>query len=311
LAGGITEAFVLGRVEPTLQMESSEEEFAEPRQESVFNILSQENVAFRGQPLSMEESIDFIRGSKIVRQDAFNGLIRRNQQWGLTSVYLTEEMQLQTMKDLLLDELGAQGIAELDPETFRVTGEMTGRMDFDNFLRRWKDEAMPNLTTGAVELIFEQQMLNARAAADWVGANEKAHKKMVQAGRYVTAADDRVRPEHAVWHGSLHPLNSSFWSNWWPPNGFRCRCDVIFVYKWEPLAEAIRDGKTNSITKAEAKNGFSTGKLAEFQNVYFAKDPGLKVAVIATKSGRVYDFNQNVGKLYQRQQWNKLSGATA
>jgi SPP1 gp7 family putative phage head morphogenesis protein len=45
--------------------------------------------------------------------------------------------------------------------------------------------------------------------------------------KYQTAADERVRPEHADWDNLTFPVNDSFWDTRMPSNGFNCRCTVI------------------------------------------------------------------------------------
>ncbi len=43
---------------------------------------------------------------------------------------------------------------------------------------------------------------------------------------YVTAGDERVRKAHAALDGVTLPIDDPFWQTWFPPNGWRCRCDV-------------------------------------------------------------------------------------
>lgn len=45
--------------------------------------------------------------------------------------------------------------------------------------------------------------------------------------KYKTQGDNKVRPEHSKLDGIIAPINSPFWDKYYPPNGWRCRCDVI------------------------------------------------------------------------------------
>jgi SPP1 gp7 family putative phage head morphogenesis protein len=45
--------------------------------------------------------------------------------------------------------------------------------------------------------------------------------------KYKTVGDDRVRPEHDKLNGTIKPLNDDFWSKYYPPNGWNCRCYVV------------------------------------------------------------------------------------
>jgi SPP1 gp7 family putative phage head morphogenesis protein len=44
--------------------------------------------------------------------------------------------------------------------------------------------------------------------------------------RYVTAGDNRVRPDHRVLAGIVRPIDDGFWV-FYPPLGFRCRCSAV------------------------------------------------------------------------------------
>lgn len=45
--------------------------------------------------------------------------------------------------------------------------------------------------------------------------------------QYQTVGDDRVRPTHAALDNITRKVGDDFWSNYMPPNGWRCRCTVI------------------------------------------------------------------------------------
>lgn len=44
--------------------------------------------------------------------------------------------------------------------------------------------------------------------------------------QYVAVLDSSTRPEHAQLHDLVFPCDDSFWSAFYPPNGWRCRCRV-------------------------------------------------------------------------------------
>jgi SPP1 gp7 family putative phage head morphogenesis protein len=45
--------------------------------------------------------------------------------------------------------------------------------------------------------------------------------------QYRTVGDAKVRDAHAVLNGIIRPIDDPFWSTHYPPNGWRCRCDVV------------------------------------------------------------------------------------
>lgn len=56
--------------------------------------------------------------------------------------------------------------------------------------------------------------------------------------QYRTAQDDHVREDHAILHGTTLPPSDPFWSLYFPPNGWRCRCSAVQVRKGKyPLSD--------------------------------------------------------------------------
>lgn len=45
--------------------------------------------------------------------------------------------------------------------------------------------------------------------------------------KYRTVGDNLVRDEHALLNGTIKPVDDPFWGTHYPPNGWRCRCDVV------------------------------------------------------------------------------------
>jgi SPP1 gp7 family putative phage head morphogenesis protein len=46
---------------------------------------------------------------------------------------------------------------------------------------------------------------------------------------YSTVGDDRVRDEHWEMEGFTAPKNDRIWNDWWPPNGWNCRCQLVSI----------------------------------------------------------------------------------
>ena len=44
--------------------------------------------------------------------------------------------------------------------------------------------------------------------------------------QYSAVNDKRTRPTHRALHGLVYPADHPFWDTWYPPNGFRCRCNI-------------------------------------------------------------------------------------
>lgn len=66
---------------------------------------------------------------------------------------------------------------------------------------------------------------------------------------YVTAGDGDVREEHAALAGIIEPADSPFWRQYYPPNGWNCRCSVRSLSQ----REAERKGYFSPDTHANMK----------------------------------------------------------
>ncbi len=69
---------------------------------------------------------------------------------------------------------------------------------------------------------------SATMAAKWEEFMQDGDRYNLQ---YRTAHDDRVRPEHAALDRVTLPITDPFWQEYYPPNGWNCRCTVVQVRK--------------------------------------------------------------------------------
>lgn len=83
-----------------------------------------------------------------------------------------------------------------------------------------------------VELIYDTNLNLARAAGRWT--NYQQSKVALPYIRAFTVHDARVRhppksphSDHRAWEGIILPTDDPFWAEYWPPLGFRCRCDAV------------------------------------------------------------------------------------
>ena len=71
---------------------------------------------------------------------------------------------------------------------------------------------------------YNNAMSSAQMASKWddlVGDDDFPYLK------YITAGDGRVRNHHARLDGTILPKEHTFWSQFYPPNGWNCRCTVV------------------------------------------------------------------------------------
>lgn len=110
------------------------------------------------------------------------------------------------------------------------------------------------------EYIFATQ--SSVMAAKWKDQEAGSDRYNLQ---YRTAGDSRVRPEHRVLDKTTLPASNPFWNEFYPPNGWRCRCTVVQVRKGKyPETDsntAMQQGR--EATYEAGKNG--TNKAAIFR----------------------------------------------
>lgn len=93
---------------------------------------------------------------------------------------------------------------------------------------------------------------SAEMAAKWEQFQQDGDRYYLQ---YRTQHDDKVRPEHAALDRVTLPIDDPFWQEYYPPNGWNCRCTVVQVRKskYQPTphdqAMALGEQATGKDTK--------------------------------------------------------------
>ena len=137
---------------------------------------------------------------------------------------------------------GMKAFHELHEAFPSLVDENGVRKPFERFLN---DVRAIDKTYNANYLRAEYNFVAASAdmAAKWERFSQDGDRYNLQ---YRTAGDGRVRPEHADLDGVTLPPSDSFWQEFYPPNGWNCRCNVIQVrkskYPITPHDEAMRRG---------------------------------------------------------------------
>lgn len=137
---------------------------------------------------------------------------------------------------------GMKAFHELHEAFPSLLDENGNRKPFERFLN---DVRSIDQTYNANYLRAEYNFVSASAemAAKWEGFMQDGDRYHLQ---YRTQKDDKVRPEHAALDGVTLPVSDSFWEEFYPPNGWNCRCTVVQVrkskYPATPHDEAMRLG---------------------------------------------------------------------
>lgn len=148
--------------------------------------------------------------------------------------------ELKEMSDLLLDADG----------------------NIKSFSKFWQDvqniHPQYNESYLQAEYIFATQ--SAQMASKWQEVEADGDRYNLQ---YRTAYDDRVRESHALLHNTTLPPSDPFWAEYYPPNGWRCRCTAVQVRKTKYEESNSADSILLGSKATEGKNSifrFNPGK---------------------------------------------------
>lgn len=122
---------------------------------------------------------------------------------------------------------GMKTFHELNEAFPSLLDENGNRKSFEQFLNDVQSiDSTYNRNYLRAEYNFVQA--SAQMAAKWEGFMQDGDRYNLQ---YRTAGDKKVRPEHAALDRVTLPITDPFWEEYYPPNGWNCRCTVIQVRK--------------------------------------------------------------------------------
>lgn len=187
---------------------------------------------------------------------------------GEHSSALDSSMQKVGMSDIMRRRLsrsnyifsGMKTFHELNEAFPSLLDENGNRKSFERFLN---DVQKIDRTYNVNYLRAEYNFVNASAqmAAKWEQFMEDGDRYYLQ---YRTQRDDKVRPEHAALDRVTLPITDSFWEEFYPPNGWNCRCNVVQVLKSKytptPHDEAMRLGDEALQRDTKGMFRFNPGK---------------------------------------------------
>ncbi len=119
--------------------------------------------------------------------------------------------------------------------------------------------------------IFDTNLRMATAAGKWAQITRLADRRPWV--RYIATLDDRTRPLHRDWHGTVLRWDHPFWQTHFPPCGWHCRCTVQTLSD----ADLERFGFTPSPGPPEGWNRtrpWINRRTGEVQDVPMGIDPG-------------------------------------
>lgn len=177
-------------------------------------LFRQEGASLEIGILASEEAQDFIE----THSSVLNGSFRQ--------VEMSEAMHKRLERSNYVFS-GLKTFHELNEAFPSLLDENGNRKTFERFLNdvRKIDETY-NSNYLRAEFNFVQA--SAEMAAKWERFMQDGDRYYLQ---YRTAGDAKVRPTHAEMAGITLPASDPFWEEFYPPNGWGCRCSVVQVRK--------------------------------------------------------------------------------
>lgn len=121
-----------------------------------------------------------------------------------------------------------QSILDIQSQLFDDDGNIRSFRDFEQ--RASKIESLYNKAWLRAE--YRTTINQARSAKNW--DRYSSQKNTFPYLRYETKDDSKVRPEHASMDGITLPVDHPFWNQYFPPNGWNCRCTITQIRKATP-----------------------------------------------------------------------------
>lgn len=186
--------------------------------------------------------------------DATNDVLTMAVEKGIADNVIPGPMKLALEKDVFLFS-GLKTHAQLFEASRLLLDENKQVKSFSKFSQDIQS-IKKNYNQNYLESEYNFATASAQMAAKWNDITQKEDRYNLQ---YRTAEDDKVRKSHEVLNGITLPAADAFWNQYYPPNGWRCRCDAVEVlnskYDKSDSEEAVKRGeKATSLIGKDGKN---------------------------------------------------------
>ncbi|MDJ0826965.1 MAG: phage minor head protein [Rhodobacter sp.] len=121
-------------------------------------------------------------------------------------------------------------------------------------------------TPRRLRLIYNANIRSARAAGQWERIQRT--KSALPYLQYRLGPSERHRPHHEAKEGLILPADDPFWQNWFPPNGWGCKCWVRQISRAE--AERLGIDASPEIPVRDVQNT----RTGQIKRVPVGIDPG-------------------------------------
>lgn len=147
-------------------------------------------------------------------------------EWGWNKLKYNnpDKVKLQHMAENIYQFSAAKNYNQLKELSLALTkGDKT--LSFPEF-KQQAQSILNDYNLVYLETEYNLAIAQAQMASKWQKFKAQSVPPLL---KYVTMHDDRVREEHRELDGITLPADHKFWNTYYPPNGWNCRCTVIYV----------------------------------------------------------------------------------
>jgi SPP1 gp7 family putative phage head morphogenesis protein len=174
------------------------------------------NVPFDG-------AVDRLLNLTGMTKPAFLALARRYRQQAFTVAGLNDVALIENVKDALANVVADGGtLADFTKAVNQLTS----------------DAGVEDLAAFQLSTVFQTNVQRAYANGHYAQMMDPDVVAALPYWKYMTAGDNRVRPNHAQLDGFVAQAKDTVWARIYPPNGFNCRCTVVPILKSEAPEDA-------------------------------------------------------------------------
>ncbi len=131
------------------------------------------------------------------------------------------------------------------------------------------DKGYDGLTPFRADTIFRTNVQTAYQVGHYNSMTDPDVKKLRPYWQYDAVNDRHTRRSHLAMDGRVFPADSPVWDTWYPPNGFRCRCNVRTLSKRQVEARGLTVEET--VPQAVSLDGIRTTNIVP--DPHFATNP--------------------------------------